>query len=879
MSEVQPESPAARGLERDAEPPRTTPPLDRLLQDWRGAFERVSTYLGSFGLSDAARRLHSREAVERALRLADGPSATSDALEEAEAILLERWPLRSADGSPERGADFATWRFAAWQQGGLHDAPGPIPAPQPLRATPELRRGSMVPERYRGRRLGEWRARRRPKDASTRRRSAERTARRESHPWRRRGRLRRVGLGVLVVLPSIAAGAFMQEILPGRGHQPLEVLLALFFGALFGWLSIGFWTALFGFGVLLRRSDRFAITRGDAGAQATAIDPAARTALVMPICDEPVERVFAGLRAVRASLARTGALEHFDFHVLSDSSQPGTWVDEEQAWAAWRREAPGPGGIFYRRRRVRRKRKSGNVADFCRRFGRRYRYMVVLDADSVMSGESLVRLVLLMERNPQVGIIQTAPTVVRARTLLARIQQFAARLYGPMFAAGMHFWQLGDSPFWGHNAILRVAPFMQHCGLPRLSGRPPLGGDIMSHDFVEAALLGRAGWSIWLAFDVGGSYEETPETLLEEMQRDRRWCQGNLQHLRLLFTGGVYATHRALFLNGVFSYVSALLWLAFLVTSTAESVMWALRGPDYFPSGPSLFPTWPVWRPDWAALLIAVVAVVLFLPKILAVGLAVGRREAGGYGGTGALFCSVLIETLATALLAPIRMVFYCRFVLLNLAGRAVNWRVGEEEHGETGWGQALRRHGPDAVIASAWSFAVYALHPEAFWWLTPVAAALVFSVPLSVWMSRRSLGERARRARLFLTPEERDPPREIRDLETDLASALASHAIEPDGFVRAIVDPLVNALHAAFLRGPRKLAPRIRAARLALSVRAPVAGPDALTPQERRLLLSDAVCLQELHEAVWRLGDPEMARRWRLGGDAAGSPSATTAP
>jgi membrane glycosyltransferase len=865
--ELRPESAQAPLREHPLTGPGEAPPLDRLLQDWRGAFDRVVRYLAALRVGPALRERHGRQAVERALRAADGPSAVADTLDAAEAILLESWPLDSGSAPEGLQEKFAHWRFSVWQQGGVPEAVGPIPSPRPLQATPPLRRGSMVPERYRGRRLGEWRATRAPAGESPRPEDAALAARRGAKPrWRSRGRLRRGLLGLLVVLPSIAAGAFMLQILPGYGTPPLEVILSCFFGALFGWLSIGFWTALFGFAVLLRGGDRFAITRGEP-TEPAAIDPAARTAIVVPVCDEPVDRVFAGLRAVRSSLARTGALAHFDFFVLSDSFDPTSWIEEEEAFAAWRREAPGPGGIFYRRRRVRRKRKSGNVADFCRRFGRDYRYMVVLDADSVMSGESLVRLVGLMERNPEVGVIQTAPSVVRGTTLLARIQQFSARLYGPMFAAGMHYWQLGDSPFWGHNAILRMAPFMAHCGLPRLSGTPPLGGDILSHDFVEAALLGRAGWSVWLAFDIEGSYEESPGTLLEEMRRDRRWCQGNLQHLRLLFTGGVYATHRALFLNGVFAYVSALLWLGFLAASTAEALLWSLRGPDYFPSGRSLFPTWPVWRPEWAVSMVAVVAVVLFLPKLLAVFLALARRRAAGFGGVGALLASVLLETLATALLAPIRMVFYCRFVLLNLAGRAITWRGGEdgEEKGETTWRQALRLHGSDSVIASVWALAVYWLHPEAFWWLTPVAAALVLSVPFSVLTSRRSFGDRTRAARLFLTPEERDPPREIRELESDLAAATAAHAARPDGFVRAVVDPLTNALHAASLRGPRLLAPRLRAARRALAVRAPAVGPDALTQDERRLLLSDAVCLRDLHAAVWRLEDADLAERWGI--------------
>src|SRR6185503_20664673 len=164
-----------------------------------------------------------------------------------------------------------------------------------------------------------------------------------------------------------------------------------------------------------------------------------------------------------------------------------------------------------------------------------------------------------------------------------------------------------------------VEPFMDHCGLPRLPGKAPLGGEILSHDFVEAALLGRHGWTLWLAYGLGGSYEEVPSTLLEEMKRDRRWCQGNLQHLRLLFTEGLFGAHRALFLNGALSYMSALLWIAFLSLSTISAVLGVLQPPSYFPDGPSLFPEWPVWRPDWALALVAVIALVLFLPKILSI--------------------------------------------------------------------------------------------------------------------------------------------------------------------------------------------------------------------------------------------------------------------
>jgi membrane glycosyltransferase len=839
-------------------------PLDRALLDWRSAQERVTAYLSALGFEAAEVGRLCRQALERALALGSHDSAVLDAMEEVPRVLLETHPLPSAGPAAHGGEAFLRWRLSARGAGRVPRAG--MPEPVPLTPTPPLLRGVMTSERFLGRRLGEWRRRGRPAVSAEPADPPREERRLARVAWGRRGRWRRALLAILVVVPSALAGAAFLATLPAQVWLPAELALALIFGALFGWISLGFWTALFGFVTLLRGGDRFAITRGEK-LPAPPLDSASRTAVVMPVCDEPVARVFAGLRATHESLVRTGAVEAFDFFILSDSVDPDICADEVAAWADWRRDAAGGGGIFYRRRRVRQKRKSGNVADFCRRFGRRYRYMVVLDADSVMSGETLARLAQLMEAHPHVGVIQTAPRVVRARSLFARVQQFASRLYGPMFAAGMHYWQLGDSPYWGHNAIIRVEPFMKHCALPRLSGNPPFGGDILSHDFVEAALLGRAGWSIWLAFDLPGSWEETPGSLLEEMQRDKRWCQGNLQHLRLLFTEGLSSAHRALFLNGIFSYVSAVLWLGFLVASTGEAVMWAFRGPDYFAAGRTLFPTWPVWRPERARALFAVVVGVLFLPKFLAVGLALRRGGSAAYGGAPALLRGVLFESLSSALFAPIHMAFYCRFVLLNLLGRAVGWSGGADDVHETTWRQAWRRHGPDTAVACAWAAGVYWLHPTAFWWLAPVAGALVFSVPLSVLASRIWLGDRARATGWCVTPEESAPPREIRELEAELGARDAEGRASRSGFLGAVVDPLRNAIQLSLRRGPKSFAPKLREARRQLLERALAGGPEALSDREKRVVLSDASMLAELHARVWSLEEREAVVRWGLAG------------
>ena len=277
----------------------------------------------------------------------------------------------------------------------------------------------------------------------------------------------------------------------------------------------------------------------------------------MPVFNEDVSRVFEGLRVVFKSVQDAGGADSFDFFVLSDSNQPNQWIREEVAWVELCKQVGGFGKIFYRKRRQAINKKAGNVADFLRRWGRNYRYMVVLDADSVMTGAALARLVSMMEASPAVGIIQTAPRVVRGETLYSRLQSFANRLYSPLYLAGLNYWQQHEGNYWGHNAIIRVQPFMEHCALPELPGNEPFGGRILSHDFVEAALMRKAGWAVWLAHDIEGSYEEGPPTLIEGAKRDRRWCQGNLQHAWLLTARGFRPANRFHLLMGIMAYVSS----------------------------------------------------------------------------------------------------------------------------------------------------------------------------------------------------------------------------------------------------------------------------------------------------------------------------------
>jgi membrane glycosyltransferase len=378
-----------------------------------------------------------------------------------------------------------------------------------------------------------------------------------------------------------------------------------------------------------------------------------------------------------------------------------------------------------------------------------------------MSGECLVRLLRMMESNPDAGIIQTSPRAAGRDTLYARVQQFSTGVYGPMFTAGLHFWQLGESHYWGHNAIIRIAPFMQHCALARLPGNGPLSGEILSHDFVEAALMRRAGWKVWIAWDVPGSYEETPPNLVDELTRDRRWCQGNLMNFRLFSLPGLHPAHRVMFVTGVMAYCSAALWFALLILSTALLAVHTLAEPQYFVRPYQLFPLWPEWHPGRAIALFSTTATLLFLPKLASV-LVVGIRDASRHGGGLRLALSALGELALSALLAPVRMLFHTQFVLAPLFGRTVRWKSPPRDDAETGWGEALRRHGWHTLLGIAWAGLVYWLNPMFLWWLLPVVGALILSIPLSAYTSRVTPGRRLRDAGFLMTPEESQPPPEI---------------------------------------------------------------------------------------------------------------------
>ena len=584
-------------------------------------------------------------------------------------------------------------------------------------------------------------------------------------------RLRRALFFGLTLLTAAFATALMHDILKANGFNGYEKAGLVLFFILFTWITGAFWTALAGFVIRLLGRDPAVLHQDEVAGRTLQ----GRTAVVMPIYNEDTARVAAGLEVIWASLAAQPQQAAFDLFILSDTRKPEIAAAEERAWQALIEKHGARGRIFYRRRQDNIGRKAGNIADFVRQWGGAYDYAVVLDADSIMSGAALLSLALMMDAHPEAGIIQALPVPAGRETLFARLVQFAARLSSPMLSSGLAYWQLGEGNYWGHNAILRLRAFADFCDLPRLPGAPPLGGEILSHDFVEAAFMRRAGFKVWLLADLSGSWEEVPSNVIDYAARDRRWAQGNLQHLNLLPMRGLHWLSRIHLVTGVLSYVTSPIWFAVLVLSSVVVCLDAVNGHQYFvPGAFTLFPSWPESRLGEIFSLLTITFGVLLMPKVLAAVLVLkDRKLRAGFGGGGRLLTSLLIEQLFSMLLAPAMMVFHSTFVITTLAGKPVSWSAQERGDRGIGIGEALWRHKWHVLLGLAWGAVILWFAPRYIWWLLPVLAGLVLSAPLTMLTSRAGAGQWLRRRRLLLTPEESQPPQELAALTARLAQPL----------------------------------------------------------------------------------------------------------
>lgn len=570
--------------------------------------------------------------------------------------------------------------------------------------------------------------------------------------------LRRSVMLVATLVLSLLAFLTPARVYAEDGFTALEIIALCLFSALIVPLSGWFCNAFAGLVLQVVRGDRDHFEFPERPRR-----PQVRTALLMPLYNEDAGAAFARLARIDQGLRDLDAAGAFDLFVLSDSTCPEAAEAEWAAFQGFRLSAACR--TYYRRRETNTERKAGNVADWVRRFGGAYPHMVILDADSLMSGETLLHLVDAMERHPRAGLIQTAPAIINAETLYQRVQQFGVRLYGRVAATGLAWWTGPESAYFGHNAIVRVRAFAESCGLPVLPGRKPLGGHVMSHDSVEAAYLRRQGWSVHMTGALPGSYEEAPPGLQAFLARDRRWCQGNMQHLRLLTATGLHPMSRLQMLIGVMAYLASPLWFLALLTGLIIQ----------FQTEPRLLEISTVhgWRtivePRQDGLVVIWMAALswflLFGPKLFGSLLALcRRRDREAFGGVGFILPGVALEVIMSVVMAPIMMVSHTRMLIEIFSGRDSGWRPQQREAGRMTWSEAFAAHAWEVRAGVVFAAALLA-RPDLTLVFLPIVLPLLAAPAISILGSRVEVGTLARRFGFLLTPEELElAPRSARE-------------------------------------------------------------------------------------------------------------------
>ena len=527
----------------------------------------------------------------------------------------------------------------------------------------------------------------------------------------------------------------------------LQGLMIFFFAISLGWIAFSAGSVLAG---ASKRRDP--TLNSDAHASVTA--------LVMPIYNEDPVRTTAALQAMAEALEQLGANGGFEIVILSDSTNADSWIRETLGVDRLRNSLLPIMPVWYRRRWQNIARKSGNIEDFVARWGARYDHMIVLDADSLIDAPTLQQLVRAMQADPDLGILQTAPQLIGAKTFFGRLQQFAACVYGPVITRGLGAWSGDSGNYWGHNAIIRVTAFAEQCGLPKLKGRKPFGGFVLSHDFVEAALMRRAGWKVRMATDCGGSWEESPPSLIDIAIRDRRWAQGNLQHMKIIGSAGLSFASRMHLGVGIMSYLSSPLWLVMLGIGFALAVQSHLIRPEYFNRDFQLFPTWPRFDVELMMSLFWFSMVVLLIPKMLGLirALSSSRIRRGGGGAIG-VAASFVLEVVLSALYAPILMLIQCRHVFEVFMGRDSGWKPQQRDSVGTTWSDAWHYHKRHMLLSCMTAVIVWFLSPPLLAWLSPALLGLLLAVPLSRASGSESLGRLLSKLALLRTPEETQTP------------------------------------------------------------------------------------------------------------------------
>lgn len=635
----------------------------------------------------------------------------------------------------------------------------------------------------------------------------------------------------LTLFMSTLYGSFLSQ----GGFTLLECLSFPLFGLLSFWVSLGFSSAVLGLFPDRKTDTAKRYLQQEAVSQNQLV--VRKTAVLVPVYNEDPCAVLARVKSMMDSLKAAGNHKQFDFFLLSDTTDPEVWLSEERLWYELIRRYQLTSNVFYRRRPKNAHRKSGNLADFCERWGAHYQFMIVLDADSLMAGQTMIEMVLRMEKDPKLGILQVPPRPIHRTSLFARLQQFSAWCYGPLCNQGFSRWAGSNGNYWGHNAIIRTQAFLHHCQLPILPGEKPLGGEILSHDFVEAAMMLRAGYHVELANDLEGSFEECPPTLADYAIRDQRWSQGNLQHFQLLISEGFSPFSRAHFAMGIMSYLCSPIWLLFLGLTYLNTALVAEQ------QTPTLLPV----------ALFGLTMALLLLPKFFALTRFVqASHKQATRPSAFRLLGSVFLEIGSSILLAPIMAYYHSKFVLTTLNGQSVKWNCQQRSEQQLTFNEALEQHWDVLLFYSVVAVLVALFTPKLLFWTIPLLAGPLLIVPFAMLLSSQRFGLGLKTHQILAIPEELKLSPLTRIYQQTFTDLIQIDHQATDHFESLLKDPKFLSLHKHILKDNRAStsAPTPQLEKTLQLVTAKQY--EQISPEERRSILTDLNALQKLQEVVF---------------------------
>jgi membrane glycosyltransferase len=537
------------------------------------------------------------------------------------------------------------------------------------------------------------------------------------------------------------------------GFGVVDAVLVALFAVTLPWYVIGFWNATIGLLIMRFARDPVAAVTPVAGRVRGDEPITASTAILLCIRNEPPQRAARLLEPMLEGLAARGVGEQFHVYVLSDTSEPGMAAAEDATFAALVTAWRGRLALTYRRRQRNIGFKAGNIGDFCARWGKDHDFAVMLDADSVMTVDLLLRLVRIMQIDPRLGILQSLVVGMPSASAFARIFQFGMRLGMRSYTIGSAWWQGDCGPYWGHNAIVRIAPFIAHCRLPVLTAGVLVKGHVLSHDQVEAVLMRSAGYEVRVLAEEGASFEQNPPTLVEFIRRDLRWCQGNMQYWHFLRLPGLPPVSRYQLVFAILMFLGSPAWIALLLIG---SVAVALA------PTPADFMRW-----DAGTALLILVLAMWFAPNIATVIDVLSRAELRSLFGGGVRFgASFLLTVVFVVLVAPIMWASHTLFLTRLLFGRTVGWGAQARDDHAVPWSLAVRQFWPQTLIGLAPLVLLAAAAPSAVPYALLIAGGPLVSIPLAVATAAPALGRALIALGLDRLPEETLPPPELRALE-----------------------------------------------------------------------------------------------------------------